>query len=146
LQQVIAEEPKNFSLHAELSDLLIMEGQVDDARQILAAIPQDTTGIEKPKARLEFLDLAGVLAGLADLEAAAAADPDNLQALYNLAVRLVVEDRTEAGLEALLNVMRKDKAWEEELARKTMIKVFDMLGKGNDLATAYRRRMFSLLH
>ncbi|MEL0065119.1 MAG: tetratricopeptide repeat protein [Gammaproteobacteria bacterium] len=146
LQQVIAEEPKNFSLHAELSDLLIMEGQVDDARQILAAIPQDTAGIEKPKARLEFLDLAGDLAGLADLEAAVAADPDNLQALYNLAVRLVVEDRTEAGLEALLNVMRKDKAWEEELARKTMIKVFDMLGKGNDLATAYRRRMFSLLH
>ncbi len=146
LQQVIAEEPKNFSLHAELSDLLIMEGQVDDARQILAAIPQDTAGIEKPKARLEFLDLAGDLAGLADLEAAAAAEPDNLQALYNLAVRLVVEDRTEAGLEALLNVMRKDKAWEEELARKTMIKVFDMLGKGNDLATAYRRRMFSLLH
>jgi len=146
LQQVIAEEPKNFSLHAELSDLLIMEGQVDDARQILAAIPQDTAGIEKPKARLDFLDLAGDLAGLADLEAAAAADPDNLQALYNLAVRLVVEDRTEAGLEALLNVMRKDKAWEEELARKTMIKVFDMLGKGNDLATAYRRRMFSLLH
>jgi len=146
LQQVIAEEPQNFGLHVELCDLLIMEGQKDDARQILEAIPQDTPGIDKPRSRLEFIDLAGDLAPLADLQAKVEAAPDDLRTRFDLAIRLVVEDQVEAGLETLLDIMRVDKAWEEELARTTMIKVFNMLGKGNDLATAYRRKMFGLLH
>ena len=146
LQQVIAEEPKNFGLHVELCDLLIMEDQVDDAKQILEAIPPETAGIEKPQSRLEFLELAGELAPLPELQAKADAEPDDLQAKYDLAVRLVVEDQAEAGLEALLAIMRADKTWQEELARTTMIKVFNMLGKGDELATSYRRKMFSLLH
>ena len=146
LQQVIAEEPKNFALHVELCDLLILEGQVDDARQILAAVPQDTAGIEKPKSRLELLDLAGELGQLAELESLVASEPENLQAKFDLAIRLAVEDRIEAGLDSLLDVMKADKEWEDELARKTMIQIFNMLGKGNEIATAYRRKMFSLLH
>ncbi|MBT4162889.1 MAG: tetratricopeptide repeat protein [Gammaproteobacteria bacterium] len=146
LQQVIAEEPKNFGLHVELCDLLIMEGQIDDARQILDAIPEDTAGVEKPVSRLEFLDLAGDLAPLVELQASSEAEPDNLQAKYDLAIRLVVEDQVEAGLEALLSIMRIDKTWQEELARMTMIKVFNMLGKGDEVATGYRRKMFGLLH
>ena len=43
-------------------------------------------------------------------------------------------------------ILRKDKTWEDELARRTMIQVFNMLGKGNELATDYRRKMFTLLH
>lgn len=146
LQQVIAEEPKNFSLHTELSDLLIMEGQIDDARQILTAIPQDTAGIEKPRSRLEFLELAGNLGSLAELQAKSEAAPDDLQARFDLAIRQVVEDQTEDGLDSLLAIMRADKEWQEEQARKTMIKVFNMLGKGDETATRYRRKMFSLLH
>lgn len=146
LQQVIAEEPKNFSLHTELSDLLIMEGQIDDARQILNAIPQDTAGIEKPRSRLEFLELAGNLGSLAELQAKSEAAPDDLQARFDLAIRQVVEDQTEDGLDSLLAIMRADKEWQEEQARKTMIKVFNMLGKGDETATRYRRKMFSLLH
>lgn len=146
LQQVIAEEPKNYGLHAELCDLLIMEGQLDDARQILAALPDDADGIDKPKSRLTFLEEAGDLPGLAELQQKVDADAADLRARYELAVRLVVEDRTEDALEELLTLLKKDKTWEEELARKTMIKVFNMLGKGSDLATSYRRQMFTWLH
>ena len=146
LREVIADEPNNFGLHVELCDLLILEGETSDAREILGAIPQDTAGIEKPLSRLEFLDLAGELGRLEELETRVASEPDNLRARFELAIRLAVEDRTEEGLDVLLELMKADREWEDELARKTMIKIFNMLGKGNEIATAYRRKMFSLLH
>ena len=146
LREVIAEEPNNFGLHVELCDLLILEGETNDARQILEAIPQDTVGIEKPRSRLEFLDLVGDLDQLSELQARVSAEPENLRARFELAIRLVVEDRTEEGLDVLLDLMKADREWEDELARKTMIKIFNMLGKRNEIAVAYRRKMFSLLH
>jgi thioredoxin-like negative regulator of GroEL len=45
-----------------------------------------------------------------------------------------------------LQMLQIDKTFEDELARRTMIDVFDLLGKGDSLATAYRRKMFAFLH
>lgn len=146
LQEVIAEEPKNYALHTELCDLLIQEGDVDDARRILAGLPADAPGIEKPRSRLSFIDEAGDLPDMETLRSAVSADGDNMAARYELAIKLVVDDQVEAALEELLTLLKKDKAWEGEKARTTMIKVFDMLGKGNELATSYRRKMFTFLH
>lgn len=146
LQQVIAEEPANFGLHVELCDLLIMEGQIDDARRILSGIPGDTVGIDKPKSRLEFIELAGDLGTLDEQRAKAEADPSDLQARFDYAIKLIVSDQVETGLEELLVILQTDKTWGEEKARLTMIKVFNMLGKGNELATSFRRKMFTYLH
>lgn len=146
LRQVIAEEPKNTALQVELCDLLILESDIAEARQMLALLPADAEGIEKPRSRLEFLDLAGSLAPLEELESLASREPAEPQALYDLAIGLIVADETERGLETLLKLMMIDKTWQEEAARTTMIKVFNMLGKGNELATAYRRKMFTYLH
>ena len=146
LQQVIAEEPKNYELHTELCDLLIMEGRAEEARQILAAIPADSAGINKPKNRLEFLEAAASLVPVADLLSQIEAQPDELQIRLDLATQLVADDKIESALDQLLAILKKDREWEEQLARRTMIKVFDLLGKGNELATAYRRKMFTYLH
>ena len=127
-----------------MCDLLIMEGELNDARQILEALPDDTEGVGRPKSRLELIELAGDLGSLDEL--AAGAKNGDLQARFDLAIRLIIEDRIEQGLETLLEIMKIDRAWEEEKARLTMIKVFNMLGKGNELATGYRRKMFTYLH
>ena len=127
-----------------MCDLLIMEGELNDARQILEALPDDTEGVDRPKSRLELVELAGDLSSLDEL--AAGAKNGDLQARFDLAIRLIIEDRIEQGLETLLEIMKIDRAWEEEKARLTMIKVFNMLGKGNELATGYRRKMFTYLH
>ena len=65
---------------------------------------------------------------------------------YDTAVRLIADDQIEAALEGLLIMLKKDKSFDDELARKTMIKVFELLGKGDAMATAYRRKMFTFLH
>jgi putative thioredoxin len=58
----------------------------------------------------------------------------------------VVEDQITEALDVLLNMLRLDKTWEADTARNTMIQVFDLLGKGDPLASAYRRKMFTLMH
>jgi len=146
LQDIIKDEPTNYGLHTELCDLLIMEGREDETRQILDALPEDAEGIAKPRHRLEFLDLAAGLPAIAELNRELEGDPENLQLRFNLAVRQVVEDEMEAALLNLLSVLQKDRQFQDDIARKTMIKVFDLLGKGNPLATAYRRKMFNYMH
>jgi len=146
LQQVIAEEPKNYALHTELCDLLIMEDRAEEAKQILAGLPLDCEGISKPRNRLEFLDAAASLAPIAELTSKLEADSENFQLRFDLATQLVSDDQIEQALEQLLKILQKDREWQEQLARKTMIKIFELLGKGDELATAYRRKMFTFLH
>ena len=146
LQQVIGDEPNNHALHAELCDLLIMENRVDEAQQILVTLPADTPGIDKPKNRLQFIELASVLPPLAELQSLVDGDGSNLEQRMNLAYRLIADDQIEAALEQLLELLKLDREWQEQKARATMIQVFDLLGKGNQIATAYRRKMFTFLH
>ncbi|MEX2490053.1 MAG: thioredoxin domain-containing protein, partial [Pseudomonadales bacterium] len=93
LQQAISEEPNNHALHTELSDLLIMEGRVDEAKQILAGLPADANGIEKPKSRLAFIEESEDLPSVDELTRQLEGDEDNLKLRYNLAIRLVVDDQ-----------------------------------------------------
>ena len=146
LQQVISEEPHNHALQTELSDLLIMENRIDEAKLILASLPTDAEGISKPQNRVAFIELANELPPLAELLTAREAKEDDLQLQYDTAVRLIADDQIEAALEGLLVMLKKDKSFDDELARKTMIKVFELLGKGDAMATAYRRKMFTFLH
>ena len=146
LQQVISEEPHNHALQTELSDLLIMENRIDEAKLILASLPTDAEGISKPQNRVAFIELANELPPLAELLTAREANEDDLQLQYDTAVRLIADDQIEAALEGLLVMLKKDKSFDDELARKTMIKIFELLGKGDAMATAYRRKMFTFLH
>ena len=146
LQQVIDDEPTNYGLHTELCDLLIMVRREDEARQILDALPADAEGIAKPRHRLEFLNLAEKLPPGDELNRELDEDPENLQLRFNLAITQVMEDEMETALVNLLAIMQKDRQFQDDIARKTMIKVFDLLGKGNPLATQYRRKMFNFMH
>jgi putative thioredoxin len=144
LQQAIEEEPGNYGLQTELCDLLIMEDRADEAGQILAGLPDDAEGINKPRFRLEFIELAAGLGTIADLEGALS--EGNLQSRFDLALRLIVDDQIEAALSHLLEIMKVDREFQEDIGRTTMIKIFDLLGKGNPIATEYRRKMFTFLH
>jgi len=146
LQQVIAEEPQNYGLHTELCDLLIMVGRMDEARQILASLPADAEGISKPTYRLEFLELAANLDSIEVLIEKATTEAGNIQARFDLAIQQIVDDAIEAALENLLTILQEDREFGDDIARLTMIKVFDLLGKGDPLATQYRRQMFNAMH
>ncbi len=146
LQQAINEEPNNQAFRVELADLLVIKGEVDDARTVLAGIPEDTEERDRPANRLAFAEEAAGMAGRAELEAALAEDMENLDARYELAVVLVGEREYEAALEQAMAILQQDRGYRDDLGRTTMIRIFTLLGKGSELATSYRRRMFNFMH
>ncbi|MCP5180712.1 MAG: tetratricopeptide repeat protein [Pseudomonadales bacterium] len=146
LQDSIQQEPNNPAFRVELADVLVRSGQLDDARTALASVAADVAEKKRPQNRLEFWEEAAGLDDTATLQAALDASPDDLDARYALCVRLVVDEEFEAALDLALEIMRTDRTFRDDIGRLTLIRIFDVLGKGAPLATAYRRRMFNYLH
>ena len=146
LQENIQEEPKNQSLRVELADALVRKGDLDGARTVLASIPEGTTELERPQNRLEFVEEVAAMDSLDALQQAISSTPDDLEIRYQLAIALIVAERYEDGLDSCMEILRGDREFREDIGRLTMIRVFNMLGKGNEIAGKYRRKMFNLMH
>jgi len=146
LREMMVQEPLNASLKTELCDLMIQANQIQEAEALLASLPGDAEGIEKAKSRLHFVQQVSELDPIEALEALAISHPDDQFHLYHFACALVAADQIEAGLQVLLDMLRRDKSWSEDKARQTMIRVFELLGKGDPMASTYRRKMFTLMH
>ena len=146
LQQSIQEEPNNQALRVELADVLIRKGDLDDARTVLASIPEETEGRLRPQNRLEFVEEAAAMDSVEDLQAAVAANPQDLESRYALAIVQMVVGETELALQICLDILCEDREFRDDIGRLTMIRIFDILGKGNETATKYRRKLFNALH
>ena len=146
LQAAIEEEPNNQSLRVDLADVLARKGDLEDARTVLASIKDDTAERQRPQTRLEFLEEAAGMPTLEELLSIVASDDADLEAKYQLAVCHVAAEEYEQALLVSLDILRADREFREDLGRTTMIRVFEVLGKGNELAGKYRRKMFNLMH
>jgi putative thioredoxin len=80
-----------------------------------------------------------------ELEARVAADPDDLQARLQLALCRVVDQDYEDAMELLLALMKKDRSFGDDAARRALLRIFELLCDDPRVAQ-YRRRMASLLH
>ncbi|MED5340115.1 MAG: tetratricopeptide repeat protein, partial [Pseudomonadota bacterium] len=145
LQAAIEEEPNNQSLRVDLADVLVRKGDLEDARTVLASIKDDTAERQRPQTRLEFLEEAAGMPTLEELLSIVASDDTDLEAKYQLAVCHVAAEEYEQALLVSLDILRADREFREDLGRTTMIRVFEVLGKGNELAGKYRRKMFNLM-
>lgn len=146
LQQAIDEEPNNPAFKVEWADILAIQGDVEGARTVLATIPEDAAERDRPVARLEVAEEA---AGMGDLEAALAgvtADESDLDARYRAAILLAEARRYEEALEQAMTILATDRDFREDAGRVTMIRIMALLGKGSQVATRYRRRMFNFMH
>ena len=146
LQQAVQEEPSNQGFRVELADVLVRKGDLDDARTVLASIPEDTDERGRPQNRLEFVEEAEGFETLDALAEQLQSDPDDLELKYQMAVQLIVAGEYERGLDLAMDILRTDRDFRDDIGRLTMIRVFALLGKGNELATAYRRKMFNFMH
>ena len=146
LQQSIQDEPNNQSLRVELADVLVRKGDIDDARTVLASISEETDGRSRPQNRLEFVEEAAGMGSLEELQAMVESNPADLEARYALAVLQVVAEEYEGSLLNCLDILRENREFRDDIGRLTMIRIFDVLGKGNELASKYRRKLFNALH
>lgn len=129
---------------ALLAEILLQESRLDEAKAALAEAPADVIELKRPRAMLGFAER---MRGLPSMEALGAAmrDAPDSETRYRYAVRLVAAARLEEGLDLLLDIFRKDRQYGEDAARKTMLEVFEMLGRDDPVVTVYRRRLANYL-
>ena len=146
LQAAVNEEPNNQGVRVEFADVLIRKGDLEDARTVLASIAEDTEERDRPQNRLEFAEEAAGLGSLADIDAQLQADDDNLELVYQRCILQVCAENYQAALDDAMHILRTDREFRDDIGRLTMIRIFAVLGKGAELATKYRRKMFNYMH
>ncbi|SFU60666.1 tetratricopeptide repeat protein [Halomonas korlensis] len=143
-EQLVQENPQHTPYQVELARALVADGKAEDALVILDNLPpeeRDAAPARGVRARIQFGEQAPTAEELAALEGR-----DDSEAHYLRALRQVADGDYEAGLEALLALMKRDRQYGEDAARRTLLQVFDALGADHPLTVTYRRRLFALLY
>jgi putative thioredoxin len=147
LRAAVQAEPARDELKLDLALALLASGAVGEARQLLDALPANLATDERAvraHARLGFHALAADAPPSEALRRAVAADAGDLHARHLLGVRLLLEGEEAAGLEQFLEMLARDRAFEDQLAKRSLIDAFRII-EDPDLVGSYRRRMASLL-
>lgn len=147
LRGEVAAKPDDDALRLDLALALLRVGATAEVEQILDQLPANLATddrAERARAHLRLVAAAKDAPPTEVLEAALAADPGDLRARHLLGVQRLLQGRHEDGLEHLLDLLRRDRAWEDALARRTLIDAFRVI-EDEDLVGRYRRRMSSLL-
>jgi putative thioredoxin len=148
MQQAMALDPANDRVKLELARLLAHLNRIDDAEQVLNAASAEAR--ESPqagslRAQFEFTRIAGPTRDAGALEQAITANPKDSTARYQLAAVLVLGGRHREALDQLLEIVRTDRKFQNDAARKAMILVFNLLG-GGELVNEYRRKLSMALN
>ena len=147
LRKVIEAEPDKAELRLDLALALLQIGATGEAEQLLDTLPANLATDDrsvKARARLGFAALLRDAPPVEVLEAAIAADPADLRARHLLGVRQLVSGDAEAGLAQFMEMLRRNRAYEDGLARRSLIDAFRILDD-EELVTRYRRQMSALL-
>ncbi|GED23730.1 co-chaperone YbbN [Halomonas halmophila] len=143
-EELAQQWPDHNAYKIELARALVADGEPQQARQLIDALPpeeRDAAPARGVRASIEFGEEA-----LSADDIAALGERDDSEARYQRALRQVADGQYEAGLEGLLALMRSDRAYGEDAARKTLLRVFDALGADHPLTVTYRRKLFALLY
>lgn len=147
LRKAIEAEPDKSELKLDLALALLQTGNVHEAETLLDALPANLSTDDraiKAHARLGFAALLKDAPPPQVLEAAIAANGDDLRARHLLGVHQIVAGDAEAGLGQFLEMLRRNRGFEDNLPQKALIDAFRMIDD-EDLVGRYRRKMSSLL-
>ena len=141
VRQLISVTPDEDEAKLLMVEWLTAEGNLDEATQFADTLSEEGKESKEYKSLQTAIELQESLKDIpaaSELIAAIAADENNMQARYQLAQRLIAEMNHADGLEQLLEIIRRDRSFEDDGARLYMIKVFEMLGGKGELVSKYR--------
>jgi len=146
---VLAEDEGSLAAIAGLARAHLALGEIEQAKGILGLTPKGKEGdaaIAAARAQIELAEAtAGATGETAELEARLAADPDDHQARYDLALARVGAGDSEGAIDDLLELFRRDREWNEGAAKAQLFKLFDSLGPKSEAAQKGRRRLSSMI-
>jgi putative thioredoxin len=137
-------DPMHVGVRLDATEIMLDLNETDEATRLLGSLPDDADPrVPQLRARLQFSGAAGE--DEAALSARVAANGNDLEARLKLANLLVAAGQYEAGMDQLLEIVRRDRSFGGDIGRTTLLSVFNLLG-GGELVSKYRRLLASALN
>ena len=147
-QHLITEDAANLPAVAGLARVLVQTGALEEAKAILAKVPeakQGDTAIAAARAALELAEQANAVGPIAELEQEVAANALDHQSRYDLAVTLNAKGEKAQAADHLLSIVKRDRKWNEDAARKQLVQLFDAWGPMDEVTIDARKRLSTIL-
>lgn len=142
-------DPGNHGVTLDLAGLALRDGAPALARELLDGLPPDARQSGEAQillARAFFLRELEGAPDAAELEHRSGTDPGDLDARYLLALRRIVDNDAEQGMEELLDLIRRDRKFRDDGARRALLMAFDLISDKPEPVSRFRRRLASALH
>jgi putative thioredoxin len=148
-QQILQHDPANVAALSGLARALVARGEFDRARQALNRVPKESAGQAEVVAARSAIELAEAgrkaIKESGKLRARLQQNPDDHEARLELATALFGSGQREAAIDELLTLYKHDRQWNDEAARKQLLKFFEAMGASDPLTLSGRRRLSSLM-
>jgi putative thioredoxin len=146
--ELLVADPGNIHALAGLARTQVEAGDIEKAKQTLAQIPEakrNEAPVAAARAALEVAEQAATLGPVGELEQKVAANPVDHQARFDLAVALNANNRRQEAVDHLMEIVRRDRKWNDDGARKQLVQFFEAWGPTDEHTVAGRRRLSSIL-
>jgi putative thioredoxin len=146
--QVLARDGANIPALAGLARCYVGTGAIEQAKQTLAMVPEgkrNDSAVAAARAALELAEQAKTIGPVAELEQKLAANPADHQARFDLAVALNAKGQRAAAVDHLIEIVRRDRKWNDDGARKQLLQFFEAWGATDEATMTGRKRLSSIL-
>jgi putative thioredoxin len=148
-QELLHVDPSSPDALAGLAKMAIDAGQFDAARELLGKVPSEHgrhAEVQSARAALDVAEQAARNAGpVGELRAKVAANPADHQVRFDLAMALYAGGERAAAIDELLEIVRRDRKWNDDGARKQLVQFFEAMGFNDPLSVDGRKRLSQLL-
>jgi len=141
-------DPTNIAALAGLAKCHIASGAIDQAKQTLAMVPeskQNDPAVKAAQASIDLAEQAKSVGPIAELEQKVAANPLDHQARFDIATALNAQGKRAAAVEQLLEIIKRDRKWNDDGARKQLVQFFEAWGGADEATVEGRKRLSTIL-
>jgi putative thioredoxin len=145
---VLTQDSGNVAALAGLARSYVRTGAIEQAKQTLALVPdakQNDAAVAAARAALELAEQAQSVGPVSELEQKVAANPLDHQARFDLAVALNSKGRRQEAVDNLLEIVKRDRKWNDDGARKQLVQFFEAWGPTDEATVNGRKRLSSVL-
>jgi putative thioredoxin len=146
--ELLTEDATNVAALAGLARCYFETGAIDKAKQTLEMVPEAKRGdaaVAAVRSQIELAEQAASLGPVAELEQKVAANPLDHQARFDLALAFNSKGQRAEALDQLIEIVRRDRKWNEDGARKQLVQLFEAWGPTDETTVAGRRKLSSIL-
>jgi putative thioredoxin len=146
--QILAEDGANVHALAGLARCYLETGAIEQAKQTLAMVPEskrNEASVAAARAAVEVAEQAGSVGPVAELEHKVLTNPLDHQARFDLAVALNAKGQRQEAVDHLMEIVRRDRKWNDDGARKQLVQFFDVWGPTDEATVNGRKRLSSIL-